>query len=455
MSFNTVCMIWSGAVVFWALSPDDGTPAAYIHKAFCREVWRDSGFAMRLKLCGAFLLRPFAVLGLAAYFTALNGRAVKQRSGKGFARQIWEELSLSMRSPMLPPWYYIFELYEPANRKNLRQYLNRFETKCFVYKCLREYDGARLRNMAATTEAISNKALFATRCREKGLPAVPALMVVKKGEIAATGSGVSGLPEMDLFFKPLRGAGGRGAERWDYVGADGYKGSSGVVLTEAELLGHLKDLSLQENYVVRPTVTNHRGIADLSNGALSTARIVTCRNERGAFEVTNAVFRMACRANSVVDNFHAGGIVAKVDVATGVLGRAVEGGRWGTGTGWHDRHPVTEAQIAGRRLPCWDQALDLARRAHGTAFSDQAIIGWDVAILDDGPHLVEANKGPCVDLLQKPEGGPLGNARLGQLLAFNLKRALEIKYAGATSALGADGALLDVPPPKQPVGGMH
>jgi len=280
-------------------------------------------------------------------------------------------------------------------------------------------------------------------------------MVADKGTIVPAEAGAPDLPKMDLFFKPLRGAGGRGAERWDYVDFQRYRNGSGIVRSEGELRAHLKELSLRESYIVRPTLGNHHDIADMSNGALSTARIMTCRNERGGFEVTNAVYRMACRENSVVDNFHAGGIVAKVDIATGILARAVEGGRWGTGTGWHDRHPTTGAQIVGRKLPYWEEALELTRRAHALAFSDQAVIGWDVALLDDGPCLVEGNKGPCVDLLQKPGREQLGNARLGELLAFNLRRAMDIKYSGGVRSMGADGARLEVHSRNEPVSGTH
>jgi hypothetical protein len=153
---------------------------------------------------------------------------------------------------------------------------------------------------------------------------------------------------------------------------------------------------------------------------------MTCRNERGEYEVTNAAFRMAQGDNIVVDNFHAGGILAKVDIRTGVLGRATDGAlALGPGTGWCERHPETGGTILGRRLPLWPQVLDLARRAHATAFRDHVVIGWDVAICDDGPRLIEGNKGPDLDLVQRSHGEPLGNTRFGQLLAYNLQRSLE------------------------------
>jgi hypothetical protein len=52
------------------------------------------------------------------------------------------------------------------------------------------------------------------------------------------------------------------------------------------------------------------------------------------------------------------------------------------------------------------------------------VIGWDIAILDEGPRLIEGNKGPDVDLIQRPLRGPIGSGRFGALLAYNLERAI-------------------------------
>jgi hypothetical protein len=67
----------------------------------------------------------------------------------------------------------------------------------------------------------------------------------------------------------------------------------------------------------------------------------------------------------------------------------------------------------------WDQVRDLVRRAH-SVFGDWVVIGWDVAILADGPSLVEGNHGPDIDLIQRPLQMPFGNSRLGELIAFHL-----------------------------------
>jgi hypothetical protein len=129
---------------------------------------------------------------------------------------------------------------------------------------------------------------------------------------------------------------------------------------------------------------------------------------------------MAMSPESPIDNFHAGGIAAAVDLATGRLGAASDLG-YGPNFVWHEKHPVTGAQIAGRILPFWHEAMALTVEAHA-AFSEWAVIGWDVAILDDGPRLIEGNKGPDIDVIQRTLRVPIGGGRFGKLLAHNLEQ---------------------------------
>jgi hypothetical protein len=143
------------------------------------------------------------------------------------------------------------------------------------------------------------------------------------------------------------------------------------------------------------------------------------RTERGSYEAVCALFRMAVGDNRQVDNFHAGGIAAPIDVASGRLGAATD---WGLRPrhGWKSHHPDTGGPIEGRILPLWAETRALAERAHA-AFADRHIVGWDMAILEDGPAIVEANGGPDTDMHQRVSREPLGNQRFGELMAFHLR----------------------------------
>jgi hypothetical protein len=91
-------------------------------------------------------------------------------------------------------------------------------------------------------------------------------------------------------------------------------------------------------------------------------------------------------------------------------------------TGWCVRHPDTGAVIEGRVLPFWQDTVDLGCRAHAV-FAPRVVVGWDIAITQRGPVLIEGNGSPDVDLLQRAYWGPIGNSRLGELIRFHLRNS--------------------------------
>jgi hypothetical protein len=328
----------------------------------------------------------------------------------------------------LPPWYYIFELHDDDKRQHASEYVNRFEMKSGLYRLLRDYNGGLPVPAERSTACIKDKLRFMSRCREFDIATAPALLSVAKGKITAIDWNGPGLPEIDLFVKPLHGQNGKNATRWDYLGSGQYRRNDGKNATANEVLECLRQASQRRAFLVQPRLVNHREIADLGNGILATIRVMSCRNERGEFEVTNAVFRMAQNSTAVVDNFHTGGIAANVDIHTGELGRATCGAWGSTVDGWYEQYYENGAQILHRKLPCWPELIELVRYAHGSAFPDQVLIGWDVALLDSGPCMVAINKAPDFDMLQRIGRRPVGNERLGKLLAFNLRRTVEAKH---------------------------
>jgi hypothetical protein len=66
-------------------------------------------------------------------------------------------------------------------------------------------------------------------------------------------------------------------------------------------------------------------------------------------------------------------------------------------------------------VPFWDDVLALSLCAH-SCFSKVATVGWDVAITTEGPKLIEANPGWCVEVVQMAHGKPLGMTIWPELL---------------------------------------
>jgi hypothetical protein len=50
-------------------------------------------------------------------------------------------------------------------------------------------------------------------------------------------------------------------------------------------------------------------------------------------------------------------------------------------------------------MPDWQAAIDLARDAHAI-FPEFGVCGWDIAMTDEGPKIVECNDNPSHSLYQ-------------------------------------------------------
>jgi hypothetical protein len=162
--------------------------------------------------------------------------------------------------------------------------------------------------------------------------------------------------------------------------------------------------------VVQEALLNHPDFAAFNMGALATLRIMTILDESGRPEVHFAVLRMPSRPGAVVDNFHAGGIAAAVDLATGMVGEATDIGL-ARRTAWHRTHPSSGAQIAGIVVPS----------AH-EVFTSKPVAGWDIAVCDEGVVIVEANGYPDLDIIQRTHRRPVGGTRFCRLLAWHVAR---------------------------------
>lgn len=383
-------------------------PAEYIHRHYAWTYWQLPWGP--LKALAAAVAWPIALPIAVFIFARRNASVIAQRSGVSPASQVLGQVEMAARYAIAPFWYYMFELHLAERKKRAHLYLTAHETIGPAYALLQPPEGA---------DGMDDKIWFAEHCHEKRVRAVPVLMHFSRGERQPLKGGSDDLPDGDLFVKPRSGSGGHRMERWDFIGQGRYRNAHAQVLTREQLTEKLARQSLKDDFLVQPRLANHPALDDISNGALATVRLLTCRNEQGRAEATNAAFRMAI-GNSVVDNFHQGGLATAVDLQTGVIGMASDIGIT-PDVGWRDTHPVSGARFAGRTLPHWPEVVALAVRAH-EAFPHRVVVGWDVAMLADGAMIIEGNGKPDLDIHQRAERGPAGESRIAHLLAFNVDR---------------------------------
>ena len=148
---------------------------------------------------------------------------------------------------------------------------------------------------------------------------------------------------------------------------------------------------LLEEYVVQ-----HPSLMELSPSGLNTVRVFTQIHE-GDVRFLGARFRIS--VNSPVDNMGAGNLAAPVDMETGIV--AGPGVYSDITKEDQDVHPVTGLPIAGFVIPYWQEVIDLSRRS-ALSNPENRSVGWDIAITEKGPQLIEGNHNWCKLLWQLP-----------------------------------------------------
>lgn len=151
--------------------------------------------------------------------------------------------------------------------------------------------------------------------------------------------------------------------------------------------------------------------------ALNTIRFLMLRDREGRPVAAAAIHRFGTAASVPVDNFSAGGLVAKVDLHTGRMSDAIS-------IGADNRvlrqasHPGSGTAIAGVGVQHWDRVVDLVH-ALGRAFPEFVYVGWDIAVTEAGPVVIEGNAHPSLRFFQLYDP-LLDDPRLGPILRLYL-----------------------------------
>jgi hypothetical protein len=387
--------------------PPRHSPGKLVRSAYKARYWAPHSPGDLFDLLLGLILSPIILVGTMAWFTVRNGGTIRDRTNRSILAQLADQIWLYVKAGVLPPWYYIYELHRHPVKREARSFIQRCECKNGI--------PSLLKNMKPPASQLNDKVMFARWCKVHRIPTVPVLAVVHDEGV----EGLRSLDELavDLFVKPVTGKGGRGVQRWDHLGHGRHRSSDG---REFDTIGMLFSIaaSSRARRLIQPRLRNHPDLLPLNNDALATIRALTCLNESGAPELLGAVLRMAIGANHLVDNLHAGGIAAAVDLESGRLGHASNLGM-DCSLGWLDRHPTSGARIQGVRMPYWEQFQAFTERAH-RAFSDRILVGWDIAVTPEGLILVEGNGAPDLDIMQRAYRRGWMAGRLGELLGHHV-----------------------------------
>ena len=143
-----------------------------------------------------------------------------------------------------------------------------------------------------------------------------------------------------------------------------------------------------DGFLFQALLRPHAELAAICGSAtLSTIRVVMLIDE-GEASLFRAAWKIPAGENQADNFWRSGNLIAPIDVATGQVGTALRG--TGLAQEAFSHHPDTGRAIAGTVLPDWAELAYLAREATA-AFPGMQMQGWDVALTDCGPRLIEVN----------------------------------------------------------------
>lgn len=206
-----------------------------------------------------------------------------------------------------------------------------------------------------------------------------------------TGADYSQTTEYDdrpVFVKPIDGRAGGGLRTY-------------------ETLAACLDAAVYEGaFLVQERIISHPYSAAIFPGSINVLRLQTGRKAEGSqVELLGITHRFGSHKNAPGDAYTTGGFLSRVDMKTGRLSHLIgmPNGRKRTVL---ECHPDTGGTVSDVSVPYLEMAKELVISAADIWTSHQ-FLGWDVAITERGPVIVEANAA-WPNIAQLQAHGPVG-----------------------------------------------
>ncbi|MDY8136287.1 sugar-transfer associated ATP-grasp domain-containing protein [Aquimarina sp. 2201CG5-10] len=147
------------------------------------------------------------------------------------------------------------------------------------------------------------------------------------------------------------------------------------------------DMILKSDFIHQERVIQHPHINSMYAHSLNTIRFDTYVDVENEVHILAAFMRFG-RGGSVVDNTSQGGFFVPVDVEKGKLkGKSLLQMKYGGEQ--LTEHPDTNTVFDNFEIPFYQESLELVKKA--VTFIPDRIIGWDIAISENGPVVIEGN----------------------------------------------------------------
>lgn len=184
-------------------------------------------------------------------------------------------------------------------------------------------------------------------------------------------------------------------------------GDSGVGIKKFYLKEHNIDdlyesIKNQKPGLLEETILQHRDMIALNPETVSTIRFMVFKGCSGA-KILFASIRTSIKKGSIVDNAGAGGCFANIDIEKGEIWKNA----YSECVAFKNfskelaplidkdgiaKHPLTGVKFVGFKIPFFKESVNMVLDvANNVNFYNRRLLGFDIAITENGPLIVEVN----------------------------------------------------------------
>ena len=336
---------------------------------------------------------------------------IKDPERKSLFRIIYELFFLCCIYRELPTHYFGRYLFK-KNTTNIREFLpNRFSEKIVPFF-----------NDKKFKEVLDNKLYFDLYYRQFNIR-MPEILMYNHKNVFIVGTDryeVNSLNDftglLDVVFdkNPLHNSIFIKKNYASSGGSNIFKLSRNQFKEAPEIIDRIYSEIIKSEFLFQVAIKQHHKLDELNSSCLNTIRIDTFLDQEGKIEVISGFLRMSLN-DLHIDNISAGGCMVGIDVQTGKLKNVGFPNIRTHGVKLLYEHPVTRVKFEDFTIPFFSQVKDLVIKS-ACYTPELRLIGWDVAIGESGPVLIEGNSDYGLTGNDLSEGGYLANIRFKKVM---------------------------------------
>ena len=323
--------------------------------------------------------------------------AIKNKYGYGILKQFVEIFRLSIGPGKLRgDEYYEYRLYDASrfSWQEKQEFLGRKMENHFV----------RIFGMNRWSGLAHDKYLFNVAYDALGFPVPEIIALYEKTERAIPHKMLCSEEDLEKFIrsntkypfvsKPLFGIYSKGVTAVKSFDAQ----ENQIRMVNGDLLSishytnsiaqsNEKTLFGKEGFIFQTMLKPHPRITSICGDRLCTLRLVVLLDDDGP-KLFRALWKISSGRNIADNYWREGNYLAPLNLTNGIVLDVIDGG--GESRRNIQYHPDTGKELLGFDVPDWNEACNLCLSA-ASVMPGLRIQGWDIALTDCGPVLLEVN----------------------------------------------------------------